>query len=220
MAGLSMPRRRMLQASLAGAAGFAWPGALLALAEPVPTPEQTPGPFYPLSYPADSDNDLVHVAGHGEAASGTPTEIAGRILDRAGRPVPGARVEIWQCDANGRYHHVRDDRADRPRDDNFQGFGQTVTDAAGGYRFLTIRPVPYPGRTPHIHFAVAGPGLRRFVTQMYVAGDPGNERDGVLMAIRDPAARARILVPLEPAAAIANGALAGRFDIVLPEASG
>src|SRR5207244_7389706 len=88
----------------------------------------------------------------------------------------GARVEIWQCDADGRYHNVRDGGGERSRDDNFQGFGRTITDESGGYRFVTIRPVPYPGRTPHIHFAVIMPGQRRFVTQMYVEGEPGTER--------------------------------------------
>ncbi len=90
-----------------------------------------------------------------------------------------------------------------------------VTDAAGGYRFRTIRPVPYPGRTPHIHFAVSGAGLARLTTQMYVAGEPGNERDGVLMGVRDPAARARLIVPLVPAPDAEPNALAGTFDIVL-----
>jgi len=122
-------------------------------------------------------------------------------------------VEIWQCDANGRYHYVRDDRAGPPLDENFQGYGQTTTDATGGYHFHTIRPVPYPGRTPHIHFAVSAPGYPCFITQMYVAGEPQNELDGVLMSVHDPAARARLLVQLQPAAE--PGTLAGNFDIVL-----
>src|SRR3954467_10540061 len=161
-----------------------------------PTPRQTPGPFYPLSFPQDVDNDLVHVAGHQGAAQGSIARIAGRILDLNGRPVPGARVEIWQCDANGRYHYVRDGWADQPRDENFQGYGATTTDPSGGYQFLTIKPVPYPGRTPHIHFAVSGRGFERFVTQMYVAGEPGNKRDPVLMGVREPAARAHLIVSL------------------------
>ena len=211
------PRRRVLAASIAGAAALILPAALrgLAAAALAPTPPQTEGPFYPLNYPADSDNDLVHVAGHAEPAKGTVTRVAGRILDPSGRPVRGAQVEIWQCDANGRYHNVRDGDAGRPRDENFQGFGQIVTDDTGGYRFLTIRPVPHPGRTPHIHFAVAAPGQRRFITQMYVAGEPQNERDAVLLGVRDPAARARLIVPLQPAPKIAQNALAGEFDIVL-----
>jgi protocatechuate 3,4-dioxygenase beta subunit len=211
--GLSMmPRRRMLGAFVASAAGF----SLLRLsvaAVLTPTPAQTAGPFYPLALPPDSDNDLIHIAGRDGKAKGTVTYVGGRVLDPDGRPVAGARVEIWQCDANGRYHYVRDDRADPPLDDNFQGYGQTTTDGTGGYRFVTIRPVPYPGRTPHIHFAVSGSGFPRFITQMYVAGEPQNERDGLLMSVRDPAARARLIVPLRPASEL--DALAGTFDIVL-----
>jgi protocatechuate 3,4-dioxygenase beta subunit len=215
------PRRRVLAASIAGAATLSLPAALRAIAGEAlpPTPAQTEGPFYPLNYPADADNDLVHVAGHAEPAKGTVTRVAGHILDRSGRPMAGARVEIWQCDGNGRYHNVRDGGGERPRDDNFQGFGRTVTDDKGGYQFVTIRPVPYPGRTPHIHFAVTAPGQRRFITQMYVAGEPGNERDAVLLGIRDPAARARLVVPLRLAPELGRDALAGGFDIVLGDAA-
>ena len=216
------PRRRVLAAGVAGAATLGLPAMLRAIAAEAlpPTPAQTEGPFYPLNYPADSDSDLVHVTGHAEPAKGTVTQVAGHVLDRTGRPMAGARVEIWQCDNNGRYHNVRDGDAGRPRDDNFQGFGQTVTDERGGYRFVTIRPVPYPGRTPHIHFSVTAPGQRRFITQMYVAGEPGNERDGVLQGVHDPAARARLVVPLRPAPELGREALAGEFDIVLGDAAG
>jgi protocatechuate 3,4-dioxygenase, beta subunit len=205
-------RRRMLEGFVASAAGLSLLRSRVEAAALPTTPAQTAGPFYPQWFPADTDNDLVHVAGRSETAKGTVTLVSGCIRDRDGSPVAGARVEIWQCDVNGRYHYVRDDRAGPPPDENFQGYGQTVTDSAGGYRFLTIRPVPYPGRTPHIHFAVAAPGLPRFITQMYVAGEPQNERDGVLMSIRDPAARARLIVPLRPAAEPV--ALAGTFDII------
>ena len=214
---MPFPRRRLLEASLTGAAVLGLPGFLRALAAEVliPTPQQTTGPFYPLSYPDDSDNDLVHVAGHAEPAKGTVIRVAGRIVDRAGRPLAGARVEIWQCDANGRYHNVRDGGGERPRDDDFQGFGRSIADDQGRYSFVTIRPVPYPGRTPHIHFAVAAPALPPFVTQMYVAGETLNDRDPVLQSVGDPAARARLIVPLRPAPEIGREALAASFDIVL-----
>jgi protocatechuate 3,4-dioxygenase, beta subunit len=209
-----MPRRRMLEGFAACATVFPWSKVGWAAAL-LPTPPQTAGPFYPLALPLDSDNDLIQIAGRGGTAKGTVTYVTGQVLDIAGRAVSGARVEIWQCDANGRYHNVHDDRDDRPLDDNFQGYGQMTTDGAGRYRFRTIRPVPYPGRTPHIHFAVSGAGLARYTTQLYVAGEPGNERDGVLMSVRDPAARARLIVPLRPAPETEANALAGTFDIVL-----
>ena len=209
-----IPRRRMLEVFAASAAGLSLLRSRVEAAVLPPTPEQTAGPFYPQWFPADTDNDLIHVAGRSGTAKGTVTQIGGRVLDPDGRPVAGARVEIWQCDANGRYHNVGDDRAGPPLDENFQGYGQTTTGGEGGYHFRTIRPVPYPGRTPHVHFAVSRAGLPRFTTQMYVAGEPGNERDGVLMGVRDPAARARLIISLQPATEDAN-ALAGTFDIVL-----
>ena len=209
-----IPRRRMLEVLAGGAAGYSlWCTATAAMLPP--TPPQTAGPFYPLSFPPDTDNDLVQITGGAGIAKGTVTYISGRVLDESGRAVSGARVEIWQCDANGRYHYVNDGRSDPPRDENFQGYGQTLTDGEGSYRFRTIKPVPYPGRTPHIHFAVSGFGFPRFVTQMYVAGELRNDRDGVLMGVRDPAARARLIVPLRPAPEAEANALAGTFDIVL-----
>ena len=207
-----IPRRRLLESFAVSALGFSLSRLSVAAALP-PTPAQTAGPFYPLALPPDADNDLIHVAGRAGTARGTITYVTGRVLDPDGRPVSGARVEIWQCDANGRYHHVRDGHAGLPLDDNFQGYGQTTTDATGGYRFVTIRPVAYSGRTPHIHFSITGAGFPRLITQMYVAGEPQNERDGVLMGVRDPAARARLIVPLGPASE--PGALTGTFDIVL-----
>jgi protocatechuate 3,4-dioxygenase beta subunit len=193
--------------------------AALALANPaaaarlVGTPAQTEGPFYPLTLPLDRDNDLVQVAGQANQAKGTITHVFGRVLDIDGKPVTGARVEIWQCDADGHYHHPGDRRG--PADPAFQGFGQTLTVADGAYRFRTIKPVSYPGRTPHIHVKVVAPGARELTTQMYVAGEPGNDRDFVLKSIRNPEARARVIVALELAAGLEAGALQGRFDIVL-----
>ena len=136
------------------------------------------------------------------------THVFGRVLDAEGSAVPHARIEIWQCDSHGRYHYV-DDRSSPPVDADFQGYGSTISGTDGAYRFRTIRPVPYPGRTPHIHFAISAPGRGRLITQMYVAGEPLNERDSVLAQISDPGARARVIVPLEPAPQMEAGALAG-----------
>ena len=131
-----------------------------------------------------------------------------------GRPVEGALVEIWQCDANGRYIHRRDDRR-VPRDPNFQGSGRFETAADGRYRFRTIKPVPYPGRAPHIHVAVRVPGSRRLVTQMYVKGAPENQWDWLLNGVADDAARERLIVGFKPAEEPLGAKLQAHFDIVL-----
>jgi protocatechuate 3,4-dioxygenase beta subunit len=180
----------------------------------VPTPAQTAGPFYPVTFPPDVDNDLVVLRGSAAQAEGVVAHIVGRVLGLDGRPVADARVEIWQCDARGRYLHPGD--SGRPqRDRAFQGYGRISTSGDGSYSFRTIRPVAYPGRTPHIHFAVTAPGRRELVTQMYVAGEPLNERDGLYRTIRDPRQRAAVTVRLEPANGREPGALGGTFDIVL-----
>lgn len=207
----SAGRRRLMGAFALGVSGLAAaPGTLAALMR---TPSQTRGPFYPLELPLDSDNDLVSVAGRPGLARGDITDLRGRVLDIHGAPVAGARVEIWQCDAFGRYHHPWDRRS-APLDENFQGYGRFRTGADGGYRFRTIRPVPYPGRAPHIHFAVSAPDAEPLITQMYVAGAPENARDGLLNRL-DPGARGRLVVEFVDAPD-PDSTLKARFDIVLP----
>jgi protocatechuate 3,4-dioxygenase, beta subunit len=180
----------------------------------VPTPAQTAGPFYPVTFPADADNDLVVLRGSEARAEGVVTHVMGRVLGPNGKPIANAAVEIWQCDARGRYLHPGD-TGRRPRDSAFQGYGRAASADDGTYRFRTIRPVPYPGRTPHIHFAVTAPGRGELVTQMYVAGEPLNDRDGLYRSIRDARQREAVTVRLEPANGVEPGALAGTFDIVL-----
>ena len=207
-------KRREILAGV-GAVLIARPvSALAASSQLVVTPGQTEGPFYPVTFPADMDADLVRVRGHKAQALGQVTHISGRVLDRNGKIVRGAFVEIWQCDARGIYIHPRAGDQSR-RDAGFQGYGRTQIDAAGRYAFRTIRPVAYPGRTPHIHFKVHAPGTGRLTTQLYIAGEPQNATDGVLNAIRDPAARASVIAHLEESADIEAGALKGTFDIVL-----
>ena len=178
------------------------------------TPGQTEGPFYPASFPADMDADLVRVTGQQTQAAGQIAHVAGRVLNKRGEAVQGARVEIWQCDANGIYNHPRQSGLQR-RDAAFQGYGRAEVSAEGRYAFRTIRPVAYPGRTPHIHFKVSVPGTGRLTTQLYVAGEPQNATDGVLRGIRDARARDSVIVRLEPASDIEPGALKGTFNIVL-----
>ncbi|MGE5153885.1 MAG: intradiol ring-cleavage dioxygenase [Bdellovibrio bacteriovorus] len=203
-------KRRDLLAAVLGASTLAPVTALGALS---PTPPQGRGPFYPDRLPLDRDNDLVQVDGHPDLAQGEITDLSGRVLDATGKPLAGALVEIWQCDANGRYLH-RGDRGGRPRDPGFQGYGRFETGHDGGYRFRTIKPVPYPGRAPHIHFAVRAAGHPPLVTQMYVEGAPENARDWLLTGIADPVARAALIVPFRPSPS-ATAALSARFDLVL-----
>jgi protocatechuate 3,4-dioxygenase beta subunit len=180
------------------------------------TPRQTEGPFYPEDWTGDIDNDLVLVKGEAAKALGHVTHVTGKILDASGQPIRNAEVEIWQCDANGVYRHPRDTSwfSKRERDPGFQSRGRMLTDAEGNYSFRTIKPVAYPGRTPHIHFKIAAPGNEPLITQMYVAGDPGNERDGILNRLSDKE-RASVIVALEEADRLEQGALAGVFNIVL-----
>jgi protocatechuate 3,4-dioxygenase beta subunit len=183
----------------------------------VATPRQTEGPFYPPDWSGDIDNDLVLVTGESAHALGQVTHVMGRVLDAEGHPIEGAQIEIWQCDVNGVYRHPSDTSwfGARKRDAGFQGRGRTLSGADGSYRFRTIKPVAYPGRTPHIHFAIRAPGRERLVTQMYVAGEPQNARDGILQGIRDAAQHEAVIVRLDPADRLEQGALAGDFDIVL-----
>ncbi len=178
------------------------------------TPGQTEGPFYPTSLPTDMDSDLVRVKGQASQASGRITHIKGRVLNKRGEPVRGAMLEIWQCDARGIYNHPQEPGL-RRRDVAFQGYGRTEVTADARYSFRTIRPVPYPGRTPHIHFKVHAPGIGSLTTQLYIAGEPQNASDGVLNSVRDRMARESLIMRLEPGGDIEPDALKGTFDIVL-----
>ena len=182
--------------------------------ELVRTPRQTEGPFYPDHLPLDTDNDLLIVNDGITPAVGEVTHLTGRILDASGSPIRNALVEIWQCDANGAYLHSGTGNEDR-RDKNFQGFGRFLTGSSGEYYFRTIKPVAYPGRTPHIHFAIKVPREERLTTQCYIKGESRNERDMVLRGIRDEKQRASVQVPFEPIKESKIGELAAKFDVVM-----
>lgn len=146
------------------------------------TPRQTEGPFYPDHLPLDTDNDLIFINDATTPAVGEITHLHGTVRDAKGNPVPNAVVEIWQVDSNAKYIHSRDRGLDGPeRDSHFQGFGRFLTNRKGEYYFRTIKPVPYPGRTPHIHMAIYQDSAHRLLTtQCYVKGEAQNESDGVL----------------------------------------
>ena len=183
------------------------PPALAATA-PAATPAQMLGPFYPPRPDTGAGNDLATVDGKARAR-GKPLAIVGRVTDTSGRPQGGVLVEIWQTNAHGRYHHPQDD-SPQPLDPNFRGYGRATTTAEGAYRFATIEPVAYPGRTPHVHFRLSRGARELLVTQMYLPeAAAANARDGLFMSLRDSARRRLVGVP-EPGATDTL-----RFDIVL-----
>ena len=182
--------------------------------ELVRTPAQTEGPFYPDKMPLDLDNDLIIIKPGTNPAIGKITNLTGRVLDLKGKPLKGVTVEIWQVDNNGVYLHSGSDNGHN-RDKNFQGFGRFETGSDGGYKFRTVKPVPYPGRTPHIHVKVLKGDRELLCTQCFVKGEPQNDRDGVLRGIDDPKQRASVIVPFEPMKDSRLGELRASWDIVL-----
>jgi len=207
-----MNRRQLIHGLGLGSVLFTVPG--LFADELVLTPAQMEGPFYPDKLPLDTDNDLLVINDTITPAVGEVTWLSGRILDSRGGPISNAVVEIWQCDANGAYLHSKTSNRDK-RDGNFQGFGRFQTGSKGDYLFRTIKPVPYPGRTPHIHFAIKMKGRKEFITQLYIQGHPGNEKDGLFRGVKDVKARESLAVPFVPIPGSRAGELAAKFDIVL-----
>jgi protocatechuate 3,4-dioxygenase, beta subunit len=220
-AGRNVSRRWLLTRLASGvvvcstAAWFDTPGAFAQ--ELARTPRQTEGPFYPDKMPLDTDNDLLIISDKITPAVGAITHLSGRVLDRTGNPVRNALVEIWQVDNEGSYLHTRgaNHQNGDKRDANFQGYGRFLTGSTGDYYFRTIKPVPYPGRTPHIHVSVKVKGQETLTTQFYIQGEPQNDKDGVLSSIANPKQRATIIAPFTPLKDSKIGELAARFDIVL-----
>ena len=213
------PSRRHFLTTIATTAAF-WtiPGAFAE--ELIKTPAQTEGPFYPDKLPLDTDNDLIIINDKTTPAVGTIAWLSGRVLDMKGQPIRNALVEIWQCDNNGAYLHSGTSNKAK-QDSNFQGFGRFITGSTGEYLFRTIKPVPYPGRTPHIHMKVKRSGKELLTTQCYVKGHPGNAKDGIFRRVKDQRILDAISVDYKPVPNSKIGELAGKFDVVLgvtPEA--
>lgn len=199
--------RRQVLASLGALALTPWLPGHAGEPERALTPRLTEGPFYPRRFPADRDADLTRVAGSGRAASGTVLEFSGRVIDPRGRPLAGRVVEIWHCDEFGQYHHVGEPAG--AGDEAFQGWGEAAADGEGRFAFRTIKPPPYPGRTPHIHFTVRDRGRRVLTSQAFFEGERGNERD---FLYRSLGREARLVtMRLEGSGAALRGAL----DLVL-----
>jgi protocatechuate 3,4-dioxygenase beta subunit len=175
-----------------------------------PTPQDAEGPFYPRTMPADADPDLMRVAGRAAGAQGRPLYLGGRVLATDGTSLAGATLELWQCDIHGTYHHVG---GGGTRDENFQGYGRTVAAADGAFAFIAMRPVPYGGRPPHLHFRVTKPGARTLTTQLYLKGESAERFSGLF-------ARERERLEIAPVAAPNRGAnaLEATYTFVLEAA--
>jgi protocatechuate 3,4-dioxygenase, beta subunit len=183
------------------------------------TPNLVVGPFYPLLKPLDRDADLTRVRGHRGRAAGQVIDVSGRVLNRNGEPVRGARIELWQANSHGRYAHPSDPNTAAPLDPDFQGFALQVTDRDGRYRFKTIKPGAYPGqggsrmRAPHLHFDIQG-RVDRKVTQMFFPDEPLNAQDRLFLDV--PRDRQTLIATVASRASETNE-LALTWDITLAQ---
>ncbi|MBM4188831.1 MAG: protocatechuate 3,4-dioxygenase subunit beta [Gemmatimonadetes bacterium] len=178
------------------------------------------GPVFGPGAVRPTDGDLTRQ--HAGEPIGERIVLEGRVLDDGGRAVTGALVEVWQANSAGRYAH-KEDRHGAPLDPNFTGAGRALTDAAGRYRFETIRPGAYPWlnhpnawRPSHIHFSLFGLGLvQRLVTQMYFPGDPLLALDPIFQSVPGERAQSRLVARFDLGLTEPERALGFRFDIVL-----
>ena len=178
------------------------------------------GPLYGHNPIGETDNDLTRQ--HPGQPLGERIIVSGRVVDEDGRPIPHTLMELWQCNAAGRYFHSIDDHP-APLDPNFTGAGRTITDANGNYRFVTIKPGAYPWRNhpnawrpAHIHFSLFGPCfITRLITQMYFPNDPLMPFDPISQSIPDESARQRLVSRFDLNLTEPEWALGYRFDFVL-----
>jgi protocatechuate 3,4-dioxygenase beta subunit len=177
-------------------------------------------PVYGYMPIGETDSDLTRQ--HDGEPLGERIIVTGRVVDEDGRPVSHTLVEIWQCNAAGRYRHAVDEHP-APLDPNFTGAGRMLTDADGRYRFTTIKPGAYPWRNhpnawrpAHIHFSLFGASFQtRLVTQMYFPNDPLFAFDPIMKSVADAAARQRLVSSFDLDVTEPEWALGYRFDIVL-----
>jgi protocatechuate 3,4-dioxygenase, beta subunit len=218
-AGGSQSRRDFVRRLSFAAALFSVPG-LFAEELSRTTPWVEEGPFYPPKLPLDTDNDLLIVNEAITPAVGQVAHVSGRLLDAKGSPIRNATIELWEADHDGVY--LADPSRRSRFDAHFQGFGRFLTGSTGEYYFRTIKPVAYTGRpAPHIHFKIKVKGQEPFTTQLFVKGDPGNQRDHIWRRIGDERMRDLVTVAFSPVNASSVGEVAARFDIIMgtsPEA--
>ena len=194
-------RRRLLLAAVAATLG-----APTLASSRRSLPAMTEGPFYPprawRERWDDWDADLSRVQRGTQVltAKGELLGLQASVVDSGGRVVDAAEVEIWQCDAMAEYRHPSVAQSPGGFDPGFQGFGSARSSADGTVRFRTIKPVPYPGRTPHIHVLVRHPSFGQLISQLFIAGDPGNERDFLWRRVREDL-RPLLDMQLQPAPA-------------------
>lgn len=187
------------------------PGDETALAA---TPREIEGPFFPENTRVESDVDLTRLTGRGERAAGQVIEVRGRVLGPNGQPIAGARVQLWQANAAGRYAHSADAGNPAPLDPNFQGYAVIKSDAVGAFRFTTIKPGGYlvarQSRTPHLHWKIAANG-RELTTQSYFPDETANNTDFLIQAMQsDPS-----LLIARAGTTSAEGALGYDWDVVM-----
>ena len=188
------------------------PGAFAA--ELAKTPRVTEGPFYPDKLPLDTDNDLLILNDSITPAVGEITHLFGKITDVDGEPMKGLTIEIWQVDNAGAYIHSRTGNKDK-QDKNFQGYGRFMTDKTGLYYFRTIKPVPYPGRTPHIHYKVKKGNKELLTSQIMIAGHEQNKGDGVLREAGGVFEQELMMAEFKAMKGSKIGELEAKFDIVI-----
>jgi protocatechuate 3,4-dioxygenase beta subunit len=180
------------------------------------------GPLFGHERVRPEESDLTRNVGTAGEAVGERIIVAGRVLDEDEQPIPNALIEIWQANAAGRYHHEVDQH-NAPLDPNFLGAGRCMTNERGEYRFLTIKPGPYPWlnhpnawRPSHIHLSLFGPSfLTRLVTQFYFPGDPLIPLDPILNSVPSKSGRQRLISSYAHDLTEPEWALGYRFDIVL-----
>lgn len=209
---IPLSRRALLRSLLAVSGGIVT--ADLYAEALVLTPPSTEGPYYPDHLPLDQDSDLTMILGGKAPAGGTVTELGGRLLNADGKPVADRVIELWQTDVNGCYLHSKGVQKGKERDPAFQGYGKIVTNEKGEYRFRTIKPGLYSGRTLHWHVAVNEGEKRLLTTQLFIAGVEQNDRDGILQRMGTPEQVLSVIREFKPKSP-GSAELVGTWDIVL-----